>query len=53
MKEIHNELKKLYQELGSITVLIDKCSLNLEAEKKELIEKIKILEKAIEILLGF
>ena len=53
MKEIHNELKKLYQELGSITALMDRCSLNLENEKKELIEKINILEKAMEILLGF
>ena len=53
MKELHNELKKLYQELGSITALMGKCSLNLENEQKELIKKINILEKAIEILLGF
>lgn len=53
MEEIHNELKKLYQDLGSITATMYKCSLNLENEQKELIEKINILEKAMEILLGF
>lgn len=53
MKELNIKLKKLYQELGSITAQIERGSLGLEDEQKQLIKKINILEEAIEILLGF
>ena len=53
MKELRIKLKKLYQELGSITAQIERGSLCLEDEQKEIIKKINILEEAIEILLGF